>query len=95
MAWSGASNIGSSGFTVDLGELDKVQISEDRNVVSVAAGTTWTDVYNVLSPYNLTVVGGRSAGVGVGGFLAHVSLFLGARIDEADFLAGRHIILVP
>jgi FAD/FMN-containing dehydrogenase len=75
MAWEGASNIGPSGFAVDLSELDNVQISSGHDVVSVAGGTTWTDVYNVLSPYNLTVVGGRSAGVGVGGFLAHVSLF--------------------
>lgn len=75
MAWGGASNIGSSGFTVDLRELDNVQVSTSQDVVSVAGGTTWTDVYNVLSPYNLTVVGGRSAGVGVGGFLTHVSLF--------------------
>lgn len=76
MAGLGASNIGSSGFTIDLGTLNHVQMSEGRDIVSVASGSRWTDVYNALSPYNLTVVGGRSAGVGVGGFLSHVSLLL-------------------
>lgn len=76
MAGLGASNIGSSGFTIDLGALNHVQMSEGRDIVSVASGSRWTDVYNELSPYNLTVVGGRSAGVGVGGFLSHVSFLL-------------------
>ena len=74
MAWSGASNIGPGGFTIDLGQMNQVSLSDDKHFVSIAGGAIWsTDVYPALAPHNLTTVGGRSAGVGVGGFLIHVS----------------------
>ncbi|KAJ3729313.1 hypothetical protein C8R42DRAFT_160828 [Lentinula raphanica] len=69
MAWIGASNIGSEGFTVDLQRIKGVTLSEDRSVVSFGAGSRWRDVYAVLQPMNLTTVGGRVGDVGVGGFL--------------------------
>lgn len=37
------------------------------NIVSGGSGSTWCDVYNVLQPKNLIAVGGRGAGLGVGG----------------------------
>ena len=75
MAWSGASNIGPSGFTIDLGQINQVSLSDDKRVVSIAGGAIWSaHVYPALAPHNLTTVGGRSAGVGVGGFLIHVSV---------------------
>jgi FAD/FMN-containing dehydrogenase len=36
--------------------------------VSIGAGLIWDDVYDALTPYNVTVVGGRASGVGVAGF---------------------------
>ncbi|KIK52949.1 hypothetical protein GYMLUDRAFT_179541, partial [Collybiopsis luxurians FD-317 M1] len=75
MAWSGASNIGKEGFTIDLQELvledgqARVRLSEDKAAVSFSAGVRWRDVYRVLKPENLTTVGGRIGDVGVGGFL--------------------------
>jgi FAD/FMN-containing dehydrogenase len=69
MAWKGASNIGPSGFTIDLERLRTVSLSRDKTVVSLGSGSTWQMVYEVLRPHNLTTVGGRSSGVGVGGFL--------------------------
>lgn len=69
MAWKGASNVGSSGFTVDVKHLNHISVSENQNVVSFGSGCRWRDVYGVLEPLNLTTVGGRSSDVGVGGFL--------------------------
>ncbi|KIK51148.1 hypothetical protein GYMLUDRAFT_50717 [Collybiopsis luxurians FD-317 M1] len=69
MAWKGASNIGPEGVTIDLQHLNHVVLSEDKKTVSVGPGCTWHDVYTVLQPHGLAVVGGRSSGVGVGGFL--------------------------
>jgi hypothetical protein len=44
-----------------------VQLSDDRTTTSVGPGNTWYDVYSKLDPQNVSVVGGREAGVGVGG----------------------------
>ncbi|KAJ7810243.1 hypothetical protein B0H14DRAFT_2864261 [Mycena olivaceomarginata] len=64
-----ASNIDSEGFTIDLGHLDAVALSEDRHTVSFGSGAKWSQVYSVLVPRKLTTVGGRASDVGVGGFL--------------------------
>jgi FAD/FMN-containing dehydrogenase len=76
MGWRGASNVGPSGFTIDLDNMKGISVSEDKKTVSFASGSKWTEVYKALTPFNLTTVGGRSAGVGVGGFLNHVCIFL-------------------
>lgn len=55
------------GVTIDLRGLDTVQVSEDRTTVSIGMGNTWDNVYSQLDPMGLAVVGGRTAGVGVGG----------------------------
>ncbi|KAG8737199.1 hypothetical protein FRC10_008464 [Ceratobasidium sp. 414] len=46
------------------------QRADDGSVgtVDIGSGLVWDDVYGVLEPYNVTVVGGRVSGVGVGGF---------------------------
>jgi hypothetical protein len=66
--FSGAANI-EGGVTVDLRELNSVTISEDRSIAAIGSGAVWSEVYPLLVPHNLTVMGGRVAGVGVGGFL--------------------------
>jgi FAD/FMN-containing dehydrogenase len=33
----------------------------------VGSGQVWEDVYGVLEPYNVSVLGGRIPGIGVGG----------------------------
>ncbi|KAJ6786099.1 hypothetical protein PWT90_05987 [Aphanocladium album] len=65
-AFSGASNI-QDGVTIDLIHLTDVKLSEDKKVASVGAGNTWYNVYEKLTPQNLTVVGGRVSPIGVGG----------------------------
>ncbi|KAF5360205.1 hypothetical protein D9757_011415 [Collybiopsis confluens] len=85
MSWSGASNIGLEGFTIDLqglmlereegqgeehGSDVRAKVSKDNKVVSISAGARWRDVYSVLKPENLSTVGGRVGDVGVGGYSA-------------------------
>ncbi|TQV97831.1 hypothetical protein V2A60_006446 [Cordyceps javanica] len=65
-AFSGASNI-QDGVTVDFIHLTDLQLSEDRKIASVGAGSTWFNVYEQLTPQNLTVIGGRVSPIGVGG----------------------------
>lgn len=64
--WSGAANI-EAGITVDLRAMNSVVLSEDRTTVSLGAGGIWSEIYKQLVPHNLTVMGGRVAGIGVGG----------------------------
>lgn len=66
--FKGASNT-FGGITIDLSNLNTLQISEDRKTASLGPGNRWEAVFDFLDPYNVTVVGGRNAGVGVGGFL--------------------------
>lgn len=69
MSWEGSSNIGPNGFTIDLGGLKEVELKDDGKTVSIAPGLKWSEVYGFLKPHGLHTVGGRSSGVGVGGFL--------------------------
>lgn len=57
------------GMTIDLVKLNLIEVSEDRRIVKLGPGSRWLDVYTSLEPLNLTVIGGRDADVGVGGFL--------------------------
>ena len=64
--FAGASNI-QGGLTIDLANLNQIQISEDRTLTHVGAGNRWIDVYSKLEEQQLSVIGGRVAGIGVGG----------------------------
>ena len=67
-AFKGSSN-SDGGITLDFFHMKQVVPSADRKTVSIGPGNAWVDVYSALEPQNLTVVGGRVATVGVGGFL--------------------------
>lgn len=60
----GSANI-AGGITIDLRALNRIEIV--GSITSVGAGATWDGVYAKLDPLNLSVAGGRNAGVGVGG----------------------------
>lgn len=64
--WAGDANI-VSGVTIDLQGLNVIELSDDRSIVSVGAGSRWGQVYKALVPENRTVAGGRVGQVGVGG----------------------------
>ena len=42
-------------------------MSKDRQTTRVGPGNVWSGVYKVLDSLGVSVVGGREAGVGVGG----------------------------
>lgn len=63
-----AANI-NQGITVDMRALKAIRVGDDGNITSVGAGALWNDVYSALDTRNLSAVGGRVAGVGVGGLI--------------------------
>ena len=79
-SFAGASNIDGA-VTIDLRNLNELVVSECKTEVSVGAGMVWSSVYLELDARNLSVVGGRSGAIGVGG------LTLGGGIS---FFSGRY-----
>lgn len=57
------------GITVDMRAIKAISVNDDGSITSVGAGALWDYVYSVLDIRNLSVVGGRAAGVGVGGLI--------------------------
>lgn len=46
----------------------EVTYNAAAETVTIGSGLVWDDVYAVLDPLNITVVGGRFTGVGVAGY---------------------------
>ncbi|CAF4004686.1 unnamed protein product [Adineta steineri] len=57
------------GIHISMQCFSQVNYNPNDETVDVGPGLVWDDVYQQLEPYNVTVVGGRVVGVGVGGFL--------------------------
>ncbi|KAJ7278481.1 hypothetical protein C8J57DRAFT_1434286 [Mycena rebaudengoi] len=70
--YGGSSNIGPSGFTIDLQKMNEITLAANQTTVTLGPGSSWGDVYAKLDPLGVTVLGGRTAGVGVGGLLLGV-----------------------
>lgn len=66
-SFAGASS--TPGVLIDLVKLNHVRVEHDQKAVQVGPGCRWIDVYPRLERLGLTVIGGRDANVGVGGFL--------------------------
>ncbi|KAF2469995.1 FAD-binding domain-containing protein [Lindgomyces ingoldianus] len=56
------------GITIDLVDLDSIELSEDKRIARLGTGNTWMNVYEKLAKDGLAVVGGRASDIGVGGF---------------------------
>lgn len=65
-AAAGAASV-SGGVLIDLGRLNGVRISDNRQSVSIGAGARWIDVSRTLDKEGLAAVGGRNSHVGVSG----------------------------
>ncbi|ESZ90177.1 hypothetical protein SBOR_9430 [Sclerotinia borealis F-4128] len=65
--FAGSSNI-DNGITIDLRNIDAVEVNESKDIVSVGGGAMWGQVYDKLDAMGLSVVGGHVYDVGVGGF---------------------------
>ncbi|RAQ98962.1 terpenoid synthase [Stemphylium lycopersici] len=90
----GASNI-NGGITVNMAGLSDIELDEIEGLVKVGAGATWGDVYNELQRVNMTVVGGRLTGVGVGGLLlgGGLSHFSGLHGWACDNVRNYEVVL--
>ncbi|CAI6336755.1 unnamed protein product [Periconia digitata] len=66
--YAGSANI-AGGVTIDLRGLNQIVVNDAGDATYVGPGALWGEVYDTLDPQNLTVVGGRSRYVGVGGLL--------------------------
>lgn len=55
---------------LDLSLLNGIQLNAAKDIVSIGPGATWGTVYEYLEGHELTVVGGRVDGAGVGGVLS-------------------------
>jgi FAD binding domain len=96
-AFTGGSNI-QDGVTIDLVNLNQIQVSKDLKTTSIGPGNRWVDVYSKLQAMNLTVIGGRVSDIGVGGltlggmFNAKLIELLGiltTLIGGISFFSGR------
>lgn len=67
------------GITIDLKMFNTLELSDDEKTLRVGPGNRWKDVYTYLERWNLTVIGGRSTEVGVGGLL------LGGRSIDCEY----------
>ena len=57
------------GILISMHPFDTVIFHANNQTVDVGSGLIWDDVYKALEPYNISVLGGRVTGVGVGGFV--------------------------
>ncbi|KAF2732480.1 FAD-binding domain-containing protein [Polyplosphaeria fusca] len=81
------------GATIDMRNVSKVEIVGD--VVQVGAGAIWQQVYDEISPHNISVMGGRIGVVGVGGFLTGggISFFSPELGWSCDYVQNFQIVL--
>ncbi|KAJ7278946.1 hypothetical protein C8J57DRAFT_1465194 [Mycena rebaudengoi] len=48
MNWEGASNIGPSGFTIDMQKMNQITLAANKSMVSLGPGSSWGEVYHKL-----------------------------------------------
>ncbi|KAH6705324.1 FAD binding domain protein [Leptodontidium sp. MPI-SDFR-AT-0119] len=93
-AFAGGSSI-QNGILINLAKLNEVTLSNDRKTTRVGPGNNWYDVYQVLDPLGVSVVGGREAGVGTGGLIlgGGISYFAGRFGWACDNVRNYEVIL--
>jgi hypothetical protein len=75
--------------------MNDITINSDRSSVSVGGGAIWKNIYAALQPMNLTVLGSRVAGLGVGGFLTGGELpFSNFRSKHTNQQTRRDFVLL-
>ncbi|ESZ95415.1 hypothetical protein SBOR_4210 [Sclerotinia borealis F-4128] len=83
------------GVTVDTRGLKGITLSEDKSIVEIAAGETWTTVYKELEKHGLSTAGGRVGRVGVTGFVlgGGLSLYSTSRGFACDSVVDFEVVL--
>ena len=57
------------GVQISLARFNTFKVNTEAQTVELGPSLTWDDVYDRLDPYEVTVIGGRIPGVGVGGLI--------------------------
>jgi len=57
------------GVQMSLARFNTFTVNTEAHSVELGPSLVWDDVYERLDPYGVTVIGGRAAGVGVGGLI--------------------------
>lgn len=93
-AFENASNI-EGGITISLEHLNSISLSPKADKVAIGAGNKWHRVYSHLAPYDLTVIGGRAASIGVGGLTTGggISFFSNLYGWACDNVASYDVVL--
>ncbi|KAF1994899.1 FAD-binding domain-containing protein [Amniculicola lignicola CBS 123094] len=65
----GAATINSTGVQISSSNLKTLELSEDKQTMSIGPGPRWGDVFQYMDGTNLTIIGGRLPPVGVPGLL--------------------------
>lgn len=93
-AFEDASNI-EGGVTISLEQLNDVSLSSDRRTATIGAGNRWHRVYSALAEYDLAVIGGRAASIGVGGLTTGggISFFSNLYGWACDNVASYDVVL--
>lgn len=60
MPISNAANIDSTGILLASTFMNQLKLADGKDIIEVGSGNKWTNVYQYLAPYELTVVGGRA-----------------------------------
>lgn len=60
MPISNAANIETPGVLLASISMSQLKLSDDQSTIEVGTGNKWSQVYQFLAPYQLTVVGGRA-----------------------------------
>jgi FAD/FMN-containing dehydrogenase len=63
---AGSSNI-ENGVTIDLTNINSIQVSDDLSTTKVGPGVKLGDLYETLDGMGLSVISGRDSNVGVAG----------------------------
>ncbi|KAE8371852.1 hypothetical protein BDV26DRAFT_302427 [Aspergillus bertholletiae] len=92
--WSGAANI-DRGITVDMRLMNQVELNGDKKIARIGGGAVWDDAYSQLVVHNLTVMGGRIPGIGVGGFATGGGITFSSREHgfSCDNIYGYEVVL--
>lgn len=81
------------GITIDLGQLNNLELTEDKSIAKAGTGNTWMKVYTTVEKDGLAVVGGRVQDIGVGGFTlgGGISFFANSRGWGCDNVANYEV----
>jgi FAD/FMN-containing dehydrogenase len=80
------------GVVIDLSLFREVTPAVDGSTVTVGTGAKWIDVYKALDEEGLTVIGGRSSPVGVGGLTLQGKTAIDLGLFAGEFRIVRRVL---